>query len=60
MRRPTSPGGNDGGASAGAGELPPLLKGMLDAQAATGLPPAWLPHDKTPGPGEDNDRGETS
>ena len=60
VRRPTSPGGNDGGASAGAGELPPLLKGMLDAQAATGLPPAWLPHDKTPGPGEDNDRGETS
>ena len=60
VRRPTSPGGNDGGASAGAGELPPLLKGMLDAQAASGLPPAWLPHDKTPGPGEDNDRGETS
>ena len=23
-------------------DLPPLLKGMLDAQEATGLPPAWL------------------
>ena len=61
VRRPARPGGDEGGgASAGAGELPPLLKGMLDAQAATGLPPAWLPHHHTPEPGEDNDRGETS
>jgi hypothetical protein len=24
------------------------------------LAPPWLAHDKTPGPGEDTDRGETS
>ncbi|MCY4060497.1 MAG: hypothetical protein OXG44_21165 [Gammaproteobacteria bacterium] len=60
MRRRAGPGGNEGGgASAGAGELPPLLKGMLDAQAASGLPPAWLAHHDTPGPGDD-DRGQTS
>ena len=54
-------GGDDdhGGGGAGAGELPPLLKGILDDQEATGLPPAWLPHRETPGPGDD-DRGETS
>ena len=37
-----------------------VLAGMLDAQAASGLAPPWLAHDKTPEPGEDNDRGETS
>ena len=60
VRRPTRPGGNDGGDSAGAGALPPLLQGILDDQAATGLPPAWVPHNETPGPGNDDDRGETS
>ena len=60
VRRPTSPGGDDGGGSTGAGELPPLLQGMLDAQAATGLPPAWLPHNETPDPGEDDDQGDAS
>ena len=61
VRRRARPGTDEGGdASAGAGELPPLLKGMLDAQAATGLPSAWLPHDETPEPGEANARGETS
>jgi len=59
VRRRADPGADES-ASAGAGELPPLLKGMLDAQAATGLPSAWLPHHETPDPGEDNDRGETS
>ena len=61
VRRPVRPGGGEGGgASAGAGELPPLLKGMLDTQAATGLPSAWLPHDETPNSGEDDDRAERS
>ena len=63
VRRPTSPGGNDGGGTDEGGAeapLPPLLQGMFDAQAATGLPPAWLPHNERPNPGEDNDRGETS
>ncbi len=46
-RRPVDPGGDDGGAA--AGELPPLLRGMLNEQAATGLPPAWLPHNETQG-----------
>ena len=61
VRRPARPGADEGGGdSAGAGELPPLLKGMLDAQGATGLPPAWLSHHETPDPGEANDRGDTS
>ncbi len=60
VRRPAGPGDDDGNGGAGAGELPPLLKGILDDQDATGLPPAWLPHRETPGPGDDNDRGETS
>ena len=61
VRRRAGPGGDEGGdASAGAGELPPLLKGLLDAQAATGLPSAWLPHHETPAPGEANERGERS
>ena len=61
VRRPARPGTDEGGgASAGAGKLPPLLEGMLDAQAATGLPSAWLPHHETPAPGKDDARGETS
>ena len=60
VRRPAGPGGGDGGGSAGAGELPPLLQGMLDAQAATGLPPAWVSHRKSPAAGEDEDQGDAS
>ena len=30
---------------------------MLDAQAATGLPSAWVPHNETPGRGDDDDSG---
>ena len=34
------------GPAATGSAIPPLLQGMLDAQEATGLPPAWLPfHD---------------
>ncbi len=60
VRRPAGPGGKDGEGSAAGGGLPPLLRGILDNQDATGLPPAWLPHDKTPGPGGDDNQGETS
>jgi len=59
VRRRAGPGDDEGKGGAGAGELPPLLKGMLDAQAASGLPPAWLAHHDTPAPGDD-DRGQTS
>lgn len=46
-RRPTRPAGGD---APGAGpELPPLLRQMLDARDATGLPPAWLPFDDDDG-----------
>ena len=61
VRRPTEPGGDGGdGASHGTGELPPLLRDMLDDQAATGLPPAWVPHKKTSDSDKDDDQGETS
>ena len=55
VRRPARPGGNGGGgAHEGIAEapFPPLLKGMLDAQAATGLPPAWLPFTTSKDDGE--------
>ena len=46
-RRPTRPAGGD---APGAGPgLPPLLRQMLDARDATGLPPAWLPFDNDDG-----------
>ena len=60
MRRPARPGDTDGGGSAGGGEAAPLLRRILDDQAATGLPPAWLPHAESPEPGEDDDRGDPS
>ena len=57
-RRPTAVDTADG-SSDGSGEdgLPPLLRTMLDAQAATGLPPAWLPHTPTP---DTDDQDENS
>ena len=65
VRRPAGAGGtadDDGGddANGGAGELPPLLRGILDDQAATGLPPAWLPLPDSPAGGPDDDRGAAS
>ena len=61
-RRPVRPDDNDGGGSpGGAGdEAAPLLKRILDDQAATGLPPAWVPHTESPEPGEDDDQGDPS
>ncbi len=60
VRRPAGPGGDEGGGAGAEAQLPPLLKGILDEQAASGLPPAWLPHRNTPGPGKDDDRGDAS
>ena len=59
VRRPTGPGGNDdgGGSAAAGGKLPPLLQGMLDEQAATGLPPPWLPLVETSDTDKDDDQG---
>jgi len=56
LEKPGVLGPGHGGAA--AGELPPLLRGMLNGQAATGLPPAWLPHNETLG--KDDDRGDLS
>ena len=64
VRRPTGPGGDDdddgGGAAAAGAKLPPLLQSMLDEQAATGLPPAWVPHKEPRHPGKDDNRGDAS
>jgi len=60
VRRPAGPGSDDGGGSAAAGQAAPLLRRILDDQATTGLPPAWLPHAESPEPGEDDDRGDPS
>ena len=60
VRRRSEPVDDDeqGGASSG-GEAAPLLDRILEEQAATGLPPAWLPHPDSPAGSEDNDPGET-
>ena len=60
VRRPVAPGDNDGGGRAGGGEAAPLLKRILDDQAATGLPPAWVPHNESPERSEDDDQGDPS
>ena len=41
-----------------ASPIPPLLQRLLDTQASTGLPPAYLPKDD--GANDDTDDGETS
>ena len=60
LRRRTGPGGNDGGANGTGGEHEPapLLRRILDDQAATGLPPLWQPHTESPAPGTDDEHGE--
>ena len=60
VRRPTRPGGDDDGGGAAGGKLPPLLQGMLDEQAATGLPPPWVPHKEPRHPGKDDNQGDAS
>ena len=58
-RRPAAADTGDGGGD-GSGEdgVAPLLRTMLDAQAASGLPPAWLP--LTPHADTSDDQDETS
>ena len=58
VRRPSGPGGGDRGGSGGAAEPgpAPLLNRILDDQAASGLPPLWLPLPEKP----DKNQGGTS
>ena len=60
VRRPTAPGDDDGGDSGAGGGEAPLLRRILDAQAATGLPPAWVPHKKTSDPDKGDEQGDPS
>ena len=57
VRQRADPGSDDDGAN-GADEPAPLLRRILDEQAATGLPALWLPHTERPGPGTDDEHGE--
>ena len=58
VRRPSRAGGGDRGGSGGAAEPgpAPLLNRILDDQAASGLPPLWLPLPEKP----DKNQGGTS
>ena len=48
-RRPTGGNADDEGTKPATGQEPaPLLKRLLDDQAASGLPPLWLPHTERP------------
>ena len=60
VRRRTEPGTDDGaaGAPAVAQQPAPLLQGILDEQAASGLPPLWLPHRERPAPDTDDEHGD--
>ena len=62
VRRPSGPGDNDGGGSAAAAELgpAPLLNRILDDQAASGLPPLWLPHAEPRDRDKDDEQGDAS
>ena len=59
VRRPRGPAGEDGGGAAEHGPAP-LLQRILDDQAATGLPPLWLPHPQRAGRRKDDDQGDPS
>ena len=49
VRRPTAAHGDDSGEHTDTeGDTAPLLKRILDDQAACGLPPAWVPHTDDP------------
>ena len=54
-RRPVEPGGGGRGGGGAGAQLPPLLKGILDDQAASGLPPAWLPLPGNPDSDDDQE-----
>ena len=59
VRRPRGPVGEDSGGAAEPGPAP-LLQRILDDQAATGLPPLWLPHPQRAGRDKDDDQGDPS
>ena len=55
LRRRTARNTDDDGAKPAAGQEPaPLLQRILDDQAASGLPPLWLPHAETADPDNDD------
>ena len=60
VRRPSGPGDDDrGGAGAAVEPGPaPLLNRILDDQAASGLPPLWLPHAGPTDRDKDDEQGE--
>ena len=62
VRRPAGPDGKDDGGNGGTAdrEPAPLLQRILEDQAASGLPPLWLPHDDPPDPGKDDKQGDPS
>ncbi len=61
VRRPGGPAGDDCGGSAGAEPGPaPLLNRILDDQAASGLPPLWLPHAEPTDRDKDDEQGDLS
>ncbi len=49
-------GARDNNTQPAGSDVAPLLQRLLDEQAASGLPPAWLPHDTT----TDDDKGDPS
>ena len=62
VRRPAGPDDKDDGGNGGTAdrEPAPLLQRILDDQAASGLPPLWLPHGDPPDPGKDDKQGDPS
>ena len=60
MRRPTGAEDTEGRAAGARPELPPLLRGILDDQKASGLPPLWLPAPRSTDPNKDDEQGDPS
>ena len=60
VRRRSAPDAHEGGATTDEGTPPALLKRILDEQAASGLPPAWLSHRQSPGRTHDDEHGDPS
>ena len=59
VRRPAAAHGDDSDESTDAeGETAPLLQRILDDQAASGLPPVWVPHGEPPDREDDDPHGD--
>ena len=59
VRRPTAThGDNSGERTDTEGDTAPLLKRILDDQAACGMLPAWVPHGEHPNREDDNPHGD--